>query len=266
MDFVIWGTDFRHKKGEFCQRLTSELYFISCFRTDYLTEYGGELVKGRAGDILISHPGDTLYHGPTPEMSSGFSNDWIKLSGDDVGELLMRYPLPRNLPFRTSDPAVVSRCIGSIGDELAQMRAGYLDKCRMLIESMLIDLYRDYTSGDRPTTEQRLDALRGRLISDCERHWTLADIAAIAGYSPSRLSCLYKKRFGVSPIDDIIDRRIERARLLLLHGAMTVEEVSERTGFTSIYYFSRTFKSRTGISPTAFIKENQKDNTRNEHF
>jgi AraC-like DNA-binding protein len=40
---------------------------------------------------------------------------------------------------------------------------------------------------------------------------------------------------------------------------MTVEEVSEHTGFSSIYYFSRIFRERIGTSPTAWITNNGKD-------
>ena len=69
----------------------------------------------------------------------------------------------------------------------------------------------------------------------------------------------YRDRFGISPFEDLIGIRIARAKLLLLHGAMSVEEVAERVGFSSIYYFSRIFRARTGVSPSAWISQNKND-------
>lgn len=259
MEFVIWGSDFRHRRGEFCQRITSELYFISRFRTDYMTEVDGELIRGRAGDILIAHPGDVIYHGPTPEMTEGFSNDWIKLSGEDLGELLANYPLPHRTPFRIPDPDLITRCIEEITDEHSRMRAGYHEMCECSLRRTVIALHRAVTTASNLTAEDKLDSLRHRLIAECEHPWTLAEMAESTGYSTSRFSTLYKARFNASPIDDLISIRIERAKLLLRHGAMTVEEVSEHTGFSSIYYFSRIFRERIGTSPTAWITNNGKD-------
>ncbi len=259
MDFIIWGSDFKHRQGEFCQRIISELYFISRFRTDYVTEVDGELIRGKAGDILISRPGDVIYHGPTSEMTEGFSNDWIKLSGDDVGELLAAYPLPIGIPFRVYDPDLITRCIEEIGDEHSHMRVGYHDICECAIRRAVVALHRAVAEPLHLTSEDKLQHLRHRLLAECERPWTLTDMAEMTGYSQSRFSTLYKSCFGTSPIDDLIRMRIERAKLLLRHGAMTVDEVSEHTGFSSIYYFSRIFRERVGVSPTAWVANNEKD-------
>lgn len=47
MNFIIYGVDFKHKPGEFCIRSISKLFFVSCFRTDFLTEIDGRLIPPR---------------------------------------------------------------------------------------------------------------------------------------------------------------------------------------------------------------------------
>lgn len=48
--------------------------------------------------------------------------------------------------------------------------------------------------------------------------------------------------------------RLRRAAELLREGRMNVTEVSYATGFSSVSYFSRCFRTMFGVSPTSFSK------------
>jgi len=50
--------------------------------------------------------------------------------------------------------------------------------------------------------------------------------------------------------------RIEKAKLLLLDRALTLEVVAEKIGFEDPKYFTRVFKALTGASPSAFRRAN----------
>lgn len=117
---------------------------------------------------------------------------------------------------------------------------------------MIIDLFRDLKSGARLTPRDKLERARGEIMGDFRRDWTLDGMADLAGYSPSRFSALYKGIYGRSPIDDLINTRIENAKLLLLYSSMSVQDIAEAVGFSSIYYFSKHFKKKEGLSPLAF--------------
>lgn len=252
MNFLIYGLDFKHKQGEFCSRTVSKLFFVSCFRTDFLTEIDGRLVRGHAGDVLIARPGDVIYHGPTPEMEHGFSNDWINIEGDDFAALLDAYPLPINRPFHTAAINLVSTAIERIHRERSFSLDGCAQKCDIIMTDMIIDLWREYKSGERLTPHDKLERARGEIMRDFKRDWSLDVMADLAGYSPSRFSALYKSTYGRSPVDDLINTRLENAKLLLLYSNMTVNDIAEAVGFSSIYYFSKHFKKKEGLSPLAF--------------
>ena len=72
---------------------------------------------------------------------------------------------------------------------------------------------------------------------------------------------IFKSSLGTSPHQYIIDVRIAQAKLLLLEPGTTISEISEQTGFSSVYHFSRIFKDKTGCTPTQFIKQNIKQMT-----
>ena len=66
---------------------------------------------------------------------------------------------------------------------------------------------------------------------------------------------LYKKfrsHFGCTVNDYINTRRVEEALGLLEKTDLSIEEISERIGFTSASYFSRIFKQKMGMPPMRF--------------
>jgi len=75
--------------------------------------------------------------------------------------------------------------------------------------------------------------------------------------SISHFSVQFKKRFDISPNEYIIAKRIERAKLLLrITPPISIKQVSSMIGYTDQYYFSRIFKSVTGMSPTDYQSQN----------
>ena len=65
---------------------------------------------------------------------------------------------------------------------------------------------------------------------------------------------LFKKYYGLTPRQYLIDKRIEKSKEHLRNG-MTVTETCFAVGFESLGSFSTLFKSKTGKSPTAYQKE-----------
>ena len=259
MDFLYYGTNYKNEKGEFCQRVIFKHYFISYFRTDYLYEHNGELLRGRAGDMYIAPPGSTIYHGPTPEAKEGYSNDWMYFAGEELDVFFKKYPLPMCTPFGGVNPSLLSSAIERIDRERTDMKPGYVDKCGCIMTETLIDLFRTAQRRMSAGVQRTLEDVRREIMRNYKRSWTLSELAAMSGYSISRFSSLYKAEYGISPINDLIGRRIDEAKLLILYGNMSLAQVAEETGFSSIYYFSKYFKHREGLSPAAFKRESYRN-------
>ena len=65
---------------------------------------------------------------------------------------------------------------------------------------------------------------------------------------------LFKQKTGVTVMEYILKTRIVMAKDLLREGKLSVTEISEVCGFSSISYFSRSFKNETGVSPLQYKK------------
>ena len=66
---------------------------------------------------------------------------------------------------------------------------------------------------------------------------------------------LFKKRIGLTVMEYILKTRIAIAKELLCEANLSVTEISEACGFSSISFFSRTFKNETGVSPLQYKKQ-----------
>lgn len=77
-------------------------------------------------------------------------------------------------------------------------------------------------------------------------------VAAHAGYSRFHFIRAFRAAYGETPGEYLRRRRMERAADLLGAGNLTVREVAELVGFTSLAAFSRRFKAHAGVAPTAY--------------
>ena len=68
---------------------------------------------------------------------------------------------------------------------------------------------------------------------------------------------LYRKvkaMMGISISDYIANIRLEKAKMMLETGSLTIAEIAYATGFSSPNYFSTSFKNKYGIPPATFRK------------
>ena len=75
-----------------------------------------------------------------------------------------------------------------------------------------------------------------------------------------RISEVYFRRiftscYNMTPKQFLIDIRINKAKQLLSEGALKINAVAVKCGFSNQYHFCRIFKERTGLTPTEYMKQ-----------
>ena len=69
---------------------------------------------------------------------------------------------------------------------------------------------------------------------------------------------LAKRLSGGSTLTHVIaERRINAAKKLLIRSDAPVSAVAEEVGFSDYNYFTKIFKSLTGLTPSAYRKKNR---------
>lgn len=81
---------------------------------------------------------------------------------------------------------------------------------------------------------------------------TLESLAELFRYSAYHLSATFKESTGYSPIDYLIRVRLDQAADLLVKTDASLRVIAASVGYTDVYYFSRLFKKKLGVSPDQF--------------
>ena len=218
----------------------------------------GQLVRTKPNACIISRP-------MQKRGFSFFEDTTMNWTHNDVSiePLLEQYGLPIGEVFYPANPGFISELFRRIKREFY---SDNLYKERVLdgyMEELLIKLSRAIQSDalGSPVNGQEmklLQELRWQLLSKPERNWIVEDMAKEVSLSPSRFHAVYKAVFGISPIKDLINAKVEQAKnILLLDRDATMISVAEKLGYKNQYHFIRQFKSVTGITPGTYRRENE---------
>lgn len=98
-------------------------------------------------------------------------------------------------------------------------------------------------------TQIRLQKMLSYIYENYAQTVTLADIADAANISRSEAGRCFQAYLGCSPVEALIQYRLQTAQRLLQQTTLTLQEVSFSCGFHSVNYFSRQFRRKYGYSP-----------------
>ncbi|MFC4402184.1 AraC family transcriptional regulator [Gracilibacillus xinjiangensis] len=98
-----------------------------------------------------------------------------------------------------------------------------------------------------------------RVINDVwNRDWSLDDIAQRLHLNKYYLCHFFKKEFGVTIHEYILQRRIFEANKLLTDTETPVHRIAEYVGFMSASSFIRRYKEKTGVTPNQYRKKQER--------
>ncbi len=172
--------------------------------------------------------------------ASVVDSTWMNATQFEISnskELLAIYDrIERN--FASAKPSLRAKCMRDMYDIISkiQMQSGVSSNQRSQYE--IIQPAVDYIELNY--SDQQLNNTR---------------LAVVAGISEVYLRKLFSNLFGITPAKYVTDLRIEKAKAMLASGNMSVSEIAEAVGFSTIYHFSKTFKRITGYTPTEHAKK-----------
>ena len=100
-----------------------------------------------------------------------------------------------------------------------------------------------------PSHDRRVQVVKMLIEDSFGRHLDLSEMAKAVNLSPWRLAHLFKAEVGISPLRYLSLIRLQRARLYLETGFLTVREIAASVGIPNASHFTRSFKAAYGSSP-----------------
>lgn len=83
---------------------------------------------------------------------------------------------------------------------------------------------------------------------------SLESVAEGVYLNPSYVSHIFKKITGMNFTDYMAEVKVDRAKVLLRDNRIKIYDVAATVGYSDAEYFAKTFKKKTGYSPTAYQK------------
>lgn len=231
---------------------------------DYLP--GESVVVGEDELMEIDFP-DASTGQPTQCLAVAIAPDSIRQTIDLLNE---HYPrLEAHQPWELAGPehahltntpeltgtlerlVAVSRTTNAAKDVLAGFTLQELLVRLMQTQARQL-LFQDYA---KHLTTHRFAAV----VHYIKRHLTeplpVEKLSAVACMSKATFFRLFKREFGLTPVEYIVRERLAEAKRLLCHPLATVAEVCLRAGFNNLSYFQALFKKYEGLTPGAYKKQ-----------
>lgn len=90
-----------------------------------------------------------------------------------------------------------------------------------------------------------------------DKNISIKELSSKTQMSNDHFTRSFKREIGTNPLEYINQKRIEKAKLLLVVTSLSVNEILFRVGINSASYFTRIFKTATGLSPLEYRKFHQ---------
>lgn len=132
--------------------------------------------------------------------------------------------------------------------------------CQNYLEVLISNILRRTKSDLKLSKTDNLNADCDHIKKYIDVHYaenlTLDTLSEFTYMNKYYLSHVFKENFGKSPIDYLIDKRIETAKTLLKTTEYSISKISELVGYNSQSYFSQLFKKRVDNTPSGYRKQN----------
>lgn len=170
-------------------------------------------------------------------------------------ESVKRYTVPRD------ERPTWQRGLHTLNQELRTEQIGYCESAKAYLTLLLVSLAR-LIEDDIATMPLVEDPLIAKVLAYVEAHFrervTLEQLAQHVHRSPAHLTTRVREQTGRSLMNYVIERRMQEAEVLLKATDDAVQTVGERVGYPEPSTFSRLFRKRYGVSPTAWREQSKK--------
>ena len=209
-------------------------------------------------EYLLNHEPVVLTEGNVLFFKSG---DWggRQEQYTDVRYLSISFRT-NNIPFDRDNQFSV---IGERQKQLIALLQEYhfgsalgIEKNRTAAEHIFYLLLQEFENNCRNKGDKkRIVEIQNYILQHYGEGISSSDVATALSLNPSYLNTMYKEHTGET-IGAFLDKvRLDHARTKLMYSITSIRNISTECGFRDMYYFSRWFSKKEGLSPSEFRKK-----------
>lgn len=238
----------RFEEGD-CFLLNSKRRVILSTDPQLPPEDGGHIMEAVSRHGIAVHNGG----GEMFLISGRFA-----FSGNHAAALFDALPPIINIPKASSQAEVLRWSLDQLASELRHAQPGGVLMSTHLAHLMLVQVLRLFlvTSSELPQgwflalTDRQISPAIGAMHAQPARHWTLEELARIAGVSRTVFAQRFKALVGSTAMDYLARWRMLLAADRLRSGNESVSSIAFSLGYESESAFSTAFKRIMSCTPT----------------
>lgn len=202
------------------------------------------------GDFYFIKKGSRVFYYPDPQ--DPYEKIWINLDGCMIEDLART--------FRLDDVVIsninVRRFFIEIHDLLSQLKAENtgvtMQRISCLLFEMLAELKRDTFFAPMKPKISTAEAIKTYIDNNIYNNISLDVMTDQFGITKMHIIRVFKKEYGTTPMQYLIEKKISIAKSLLSGTVMPIKEISALLQYSNTQHFSNTFKNSTGVSPNKY--------------
>jgi AraC family transcriptional regulator of arabinose operon len=248
----IYGDRFAEASGAWRSRGIGDWLIMLTFAGECRIAYPGGEHRSRPGDIDLIAPRVPQDYGRLPDGRWGVL--WVVFQPRPEWLEWLQWPGPATGygHLHLGDAQVRERVERHLDDAQGLARAGLPNRDLLAMNALEAALLWCWNAGGNSRGEPRLRRAVEHICRELARPLSLSHMARAAGVSKPHFSRLFRRHLGTTPQRFLEDRRLERACELLRATPLPVQEIAERCGFSSPFYFTARFTRRFGVAPRRY--------------
>lgn len=199
------------------------------------------------GDTFLLSQGSSHIYYSTPDNQ--FERIWLNFKGELANALLDIYKIKDTVVFRNVNTLDI---LTQIHNECKNLTDPVEYKNR--ISQLFLKLVQILSENRQSPTETASTTEQIRLYIN--RHITenlkITEIAKAFSFSNEHLIRIFKKTYGITPHQYILQSKIRLAMIMLKTTDSSIEEIAKKLGFADSHHFSTQFKKLMGCKPSMY--------------
>lgn len=203
-----------------------------------------------AGQLFACFPGETVFY--RADAAQPWEYSWVAFDGLNAEQYLRRAGFrPDHLVIDCPNKPLIEnafREILSTKGDTANHDLNYIGYLYLVLASIV-----DYSGNDSDTSNaHKYVKIAIRYIREnYQRDISIEEIATYLSLDRKYFSKVFKRETGSSPMEYLIQYRIDKACELLQSSTLSVAEIAAAVGYTSQFSFSRVFKKHMNVAPSS---------------
>ena len=240
----------------------SELFYVINGQGAFLAEGSEFPVKQNDMVIINPHVQHTEKSLPGAPLNyivlgiEGLSFSFGRLATARAG--VSSQPTPDTVYKNNMSKTNVYSYLNIMLEEITEQQEDYEAVCQNLLEVLLICILRSGSLSVVPDNSRLLNRectqIKNYLDANYSEDITLDTLSALTHMNKYYLAHTFTKYMGLSPINYLLQKRIQEGKSLLESTSYSIAQISDLLGFSSQSYFSQAFRKATGMTPMQYRK------------